>query len=1090
MSSSLLAGSAACAAEPPASPFMTTGAVLAKDFEKPPDSAKPWLYWFWMNGNITREGLTTDLESYARAGIGGVLLMEVTCGIPEGPVKFMSEEWRALFKHTVSEADRLGLQVSVNNGGGWSGSGGPWNTPENSMQKLVFFQSRIEGGRRVDVVLRRPVGEKSFYRDIVVLAVPIPASASLTPTVKASSSAWMKPAQLALDGLGETAWISEGRKASAPSRENPEYLQFDYEEAWPVSGLYLLPGEESGPKEIEVQCSDDGKNYRTLKTATADPGKATRVEFDEVLGRHFRVLFLSAHPVNEKESRMVQVAEIELLRKENLGTGTTLDRVLWNRPLAVDLTAKMDAEGRLQWDVPAGTWDVMRIGHASNGRLNAPAPKSGVGLECDKLSTVALDAHFAGMMGKLIADVGPLAGKVLTATHVDSWEVGFQNWTPTFREEFKRRRGYDPVPFLPGMLGRVVQNETTHRRFAWDVRRTINDLVLANYTDHLHALAQRHGLQLSMEAYGFDVHFSPLECAGRVDMPMGTFWAGGGMELCKPMASAAHIYGKTKVPAEAFTSSPGSKWQFHPATMKTTADWGFCEGLNRLNIASPVHQPWLGRFPGMTFGGWGTQYDRGQTWWEQSRAWHQYLSRCQALLQSGLFVADLCYLDIENTGEIPVRAHLQPPPPAGYDFDYCTAEVVISRMSVKDGRLVLPSGMSYRLLVLPPTEKMTPETLRKVRDLVKAGATVVATTRPQASPSLVKYPACDREVQEIVRELFGDVTAAPATGVKELRCGQGCVLLARDLVPVVAGMELAPDFETAGSKLPLRWIHRRTAEADFYFLSNPHSKRVEVDGAFRVVGRQPELWQAETGEMRDLPEFKIENGRTILPLRLEPTESVFVVFRKPGAQQTAATGKNWREFTSVQEITGPWTVSFDPKWSGPEAPVTFGTLSDWSAHSDPAIKYYSGTAVYQTTFESPKIGAAGRVYLDLGRVEVMAEVILNGKELGIVWKAPYRLDVTGMVKPGNNTLELRVVNLWTNRLIGDEQLPEDAEWRTPHGLDPGGNYLMLKNWPQWLLDGKPSPVGRLTFATVRKYKKTDPLLPSGLLGPVRVLAAE
>ena len=415
-------------------------------------------------------------------------------------------------------------------------------------------------------------------------------------------------------------------------------------------------------------------------------------------------------------------------------------------------------------------------------------------------------------------------------------------------------------------------------------------------------------------------------------------------------------------------------------------------------------------------------------------------------------------------------------------------------MSVKDVRLALPGGMHYRLLVLPPTVKMTPATLRKVCALAKAGATIVATTRVNQSPSLQNHPACDQEVQAMARELFGDLTAPAANGLTERKCGAGRVFLTGDLPAVLATIHTKPDIEftSAHKDFRLGWIHRHLDEAELYFIANQNARYEEIGGTFRVAGRQPELWHPETGRIGDLPDFSMENGRTRVPLRLGPNESVFIVFRKlarPG--QPSTPGRNWSVFEPLQEIRGPWKVTFDPHWGGPATPIAFDTLADWSQHSNSGIKYFSGTAIYRKEFDFPAVPAANgksSIVLDLGRVEVMADVKLNGQELGTLWKPPFRVDVTNCLKPGRNRLEVRVVNLWCNRLIGDQQLRDDADWCTGGFMAGGGQFRLLKSWPQWLLAGKPSPTGHLTFSTVRYQEKNDPLLPSGLLGPVTLQA--
>ena len=933
---------------------------LARSFQQPPDSAKTGIFWFWINGNITREGITADLEAMARAGIKTATIFETSGNLPGGPVTFLSTEWRTLFKHALAEADRLGMTLSMNNDAGWTGSGGPWNTPEHSMQQLVSSVTNVAGGKPFDAVLATPPMQKNFYKDIQLLAILVP------------------------PGLAER---------NEPGREVP-------------------------PRDRR-----------------------------------------------------------------------------YDRAHTVDLTAHMNAEGRLRWNPPPGEWEVLRIGHTSTGKENHPAPASGCGLECDKMSREAVKAHFDGLMAKLIADAGPLAGRVLARTHIDSWEVGFQNWTPKFREEFIRRRGYDPLPFLPAELGYVVDDTETNQRFRWDLRMTVSDLMLENYAGYFRELAAAHGLKLSVEAYGAHPGHCPannLAYAGRADMPIGEFWVGhNNYRSCKEMASASHIYEKTVTAAEAFTAWPdNARRQYHPGNLKVFGDAAFCVGINRLMLHCYTHQPWLDRTPGMTMEGWGTHFDRTETWWEQSKTWHDYIARCQYLLQSGLFAADVCYLDVEDAPrDAPYPIKLP-----GYDYDVCPAEVVKTRMRVSNGRITLPDGMSYRLLVLPPTDRMTPETLRSVVALAKAGAVIAATTVPVQSPSLENHPRCDADVKALASELFGELVAAPATGVRESRCGAGKVLLGGDVTQALTALGIQPDitFANAGKEEGFRWIHRRTDTADFYFIANQLAEEKQVTCTFRVAGAQPELWHPETGTISALPVYQATaDGRSEVPLKFDSHEAFFVVFRK-GGQKVTVDGvrkveKNWREFIPAQKIDGSWNVTFEPKWGGPEKPVVFESLADWSRHATDGIRFYSGAAVYQKTFDvEPSVADLPSAFLDLGQVEIMADVKLNGKDLGVLWKKPFRIDVTGYLKPGANDVEIRVVNLWCNRLIGDQQLPEDAEWKDGF-MGWGGQFQILKSWPQWLKDGKPSPSGRFTFSTASYYNKGDALVPSGLLGPVQLM---
>ena len=1069
----LLCGMAAMLLTPLASAQPAVSAAgddLAKNFVKPPNEARPWVYWFWLNGNITKEGITADLEAMKRAGIGGVLIMEVDQGAPAGPVDFMGAQWRELFKHVAVEAQRLGLEVNMNDDAGWNGSGGPWIKPEQSMQKVVWSETQLDGPQKFAGKLVQPEIVAGYYRDIEVLAVPTP-------------------------------------------------------------GAYRIP-------EIQVKAC-------------------------------YQVGFPGAPATTSVPAEMM----IELGR-------------------IVELTGQMDQDGKLAWNVPAGKWTILRFGHTSTGVQNAPAPATGRGLECDKLSKEGSTASFNGMMAKLIADVGSLAGKSLVATHIDSWENGAQNWTARMREEFQKRRGYDPLPFLPVMTGRVVESLEVSERFLWDLRQTISELVVENYAGHFRQLAREHGLRLSIEAYGGPCDDAPY--AGRADEPMAEFWIGGGaMQTCKEMASAAHTYGKPILGAESFTAGDGERWREHPATIKALGDQAMCDGVNRFVFHRYAMQPWANpaRFPGMTMGPWGLHYERTETWWELSKPWHEYLARCQYLLRQGQFVADICYLNPEAAPQ-GFQVHDR----NGYDFDNCSAEVVLTRMTVKDGRIVLPDGMSYRVLVLPHVSAMTPAVLRKIKELVAAGAKVVGSP-PTKSPSLTDYPYCDEEVKRMSDEIWAN----------------GKIEVQRTPEQMLSAMGVPPDFTSDGN---LRYIHRRAGDTDIYFVSNPWPGAVKAVATFRVSGGRPELWQPETGQIEPVSIFQERDGVTSVSLLLEPSGSVFVVFRKgtvvtdpvvalmrdgqtvlsvaikpppkimitkavygvlddpqrirdvrakiqqivdasehsfqvarlaagddpafgiaktvvvnytiEGKHLTAtgtdpemidlasydtseplaeihqsaagqltleawqpghyelktASGRTHRSDVAALpaplEIAGPWSVEFEPKWGGP-AKVTFEKLEDWSKRPEDGIKYYSGAATYRTTFQSKIENSRAKIYLDLGKVAVMAEVRLNGKDLGILWKPPYRMDVTDAIKDGENMLEVKVVNLWINRQIGDELLPEDSERK-----DDG----TLKKWPQWLLDGKPSPTGRFTFTSWRLWKKDSPLQESGLLGPVTVVRTD
>ncbi len=1010
---------------------------LAAGFAKPPDSARPWVYWMWMDGNLTREGITADLEAMRDARLGGVVICEVNVGVPRGPVEFMSPAWRGLFKHVVREAERLGLEVTLNAGPGWTGSGGPWVKPEASMQHIVAAAVEAVGPALFNAELPRPARRPAFFGE-----------GGLPPEIKRT-----------MDGF--------------------------YRDV----AVLAFPSPAAGPSISDI----DEKALYVRAPYSSQPGVKP---------------FLPAP------------ADFPALPA---GAGIDPARV-------VDLTEKLSAEGRLTWDVPAGRWTILRFGRTTTGANTRPAPVPGLGLECDKLDAAAFDAHYDAFVGALLREIGPRrtdgqAG--WTTLHIDSWEMGAQNWTAAFREEFRRRRGYDLLAFLPAVTGRPVNSLETSERFLWDLRQTAQELVLENHALRLKELGRRDGFWLSIEPYDM-TPCSDMTLGTVADVPMGEFWLYGFNTAHSVIEAAgiAHTGGKPVMAAEAFTSMDTEAWRAHPASMKALGDWAFTAGVNRIVFHRYQNQAGLEARPGMTMGPYGVHWERTQTWWDMVPAYHAYLARCQFMLRQGLPFADVCFLVAEGSPHVfraPASAlRGDPPGPAGYAFDGCPPETLLSAAAVQDGRIVFPHGASYRILVLPERETMTPALLRKVCDLVAAGATVVG-PRPRKSPSLAGYPECDAEVEKLAAEVWGDCDGVTVT---EHAFGRGRVVWVREkngagrAAPLKTGPKGSgpssnktwevgePPLDEPGqygdfavvagvlermsvpldlsSDVPLRWTHRRGGGTDIYFVANPEDKVVETSAVFRVNGKHPELWDPITGRIGAPARYVMKDGLTSVPLRFEPFESFFVVFRETEASSasdaSAAAGAVLSVPAEVAVLAGPWEISFDPKWGGPEK-IVFETLDDWSRRPEDGIKYYSGTAVYRKTFDLPQAGPAerGRFWLDLGTVKNIALVRLNGRDLGVVWCEPWRVEITAAAKAKGNRLEVRVANLWPNRLIGDEREPADAEYAT------GGR---LARWPDWLLRGEPRPSpGRLTFSTWKHFTKDSPLLPSGLLGPVKILGS-
>ncbi|MGD0733464.1 MAG: glycosyl hydrolase [Terracidiphilus sp.] len=1170
-----------------------TGESLERLFESPAEDAGPWTYWYGNNGNITREAITGDLEAMHRVGIRGVLYMEVDVAQPAGPVRPLTSEWWELMDHATREATRLGMSFNMNNDGGWCGSGGPWITPELSMQIVVWNEIAVEGPKTISTALAQPKTTQGYYNDIAVLAFPIPPGDSkrmvdCSPRLTYGLDRKDLDFSKALDGNPGTITV-----VPQNSEVQGQYVNIDFPEPFTAQAVSIsLDAWNNGMLYVSglVQVSDDGKNYRTIREMSIYWPNSS-ANFERVSSHHYRIHikpgatgwlwreYTNGIPLGEiqlHEGPRIEEIPGKALYLRQGGYSTEADALggdpefpqdtVIHSAQILDISKHMDSNGLLNWDVPRGRWTVLRLGHTSTGVMNEPAPKESSGLECDKLSKEAIEAHFEALVGEMLDRQAAAGSKSLKMTHIDSWEVGSQNWTLTFREEFQARRGYDPLRFLPILTGRAIESGEQSERFLWDLRRTIADLLLDNYAGRLRELCHRRGLTLSIEAYGVGP-LDELAYAGRADVPMGEFWLGHGRGAeifsmnAKAMSSSGHVYGRPIIAAEAFTADAmNAKWQSHPFSLKPLGDLAFTWGINRFVLSQFMMQPWPDRGPGMTLGGWGTQLDRAGTWWEQALPWHTYLARCQTLLQDGSFIADVAYLGSEGAPySAPWKRDLDPAMPPGYDFDFLSPEVLLTDATVDEGRIVLKSGMSYRLLVLQPGQAMTPALLRKIKQLVKDGANVVG-PRPVNSPSLSDFPRCDDEVRQLAEELWGK---CDGSSIKENRLGAGRVIWGRGLSEILVKLGAPPDFDCddAAVGAEIRFIHRNIGGDDFYFVASGVAETKTFLCTFRPSGKgkRPKLWWPDSGRIEPISVFGetstpvritvagVESASRIsIPISLDPHESVFVVFREsaePNAdhivsvqrdgaavfglapvvefQFGAATVKQADDKGLIIEaadegtytfltaaghslkaeipqlpvpvsIQGPWELQFPRNLGAPDH-VSLDRLISWTVHSDPGVKYFSGAATYRNRFTLPKgmRGQDRRLYLDLGRVCVIAEVELNGKDLGVFWKPPFMVDVTDVVAAESNDLEIRVVNLWPNRLIGDEQLPEDCEWGTPlTSKDPFPAPLGLPiiSWPQWLLDNKPRPSGRVAFPTWKHWFKDDPLLESGLIGPVRIFA--
>ena len=986
--------------------------ALRSHFLNPSPETRPGCYWYWLDSYVSKEGITKDLEAMSRVGIGRAYI-GILGGSP-GPkpkeiFQPLSEPWWENVRHAIREGGRVGVEIGFFNGPGWSQSGGPWVKPEQAMRYVVSAETTLHGPQKFSGQLPKPQG---MIQEIAVLAYPKPQCDGMVVPER------------------ERTPISVTFASSAPMTVRSVTIQ-------PVKRVEVT---------ADLELSDDGISYRKISNFAvsranlnvnvgAMPLAPVVVSVPPTAGSYFRITFSKACEVGDiRISSAVRNGSVyeKQLAKMYPGFHPEFDAYTWpaqSEPDAAGLTVAenqvrvlsplLKADGTLEWEVPPGEWIVQRLGMAMTGARNMPAPPQATGWEVDKINREPLRAHFDAYVGKLLESVPPQDRKAFKYVIADSYEQGGQNWTDGFKEIFQQRYGYDPLPWLPVLTGRVVESADQSDRFLWDLRRLVADRVATEYVGGLRDLSHEKGMTVWLENYGhwgFPAEF--LQYGGQSDEVAGEFSPdlnSGKIEV-RAAASSAHIYGKRRVWVESFTGYPDLLNT--PRDLKANGDWSFSEGASQAILHVYVHQPEESRGPG--FAGWfGTEFNRKNTWWNLGmKPWIDYQRKCTVMLQAGNPVADVAYFIGEDAPKM--TGIQQPALPKGYDYDYINAEVILKRLSVKDGRLILPEGTSYRVLVLPPVNTMRPEVLRKIKQLVDAGATVVGPA-PKKSPSLENYPRCDAEVEGLVKELWGS----------------GKIRTVEHLETVLS---TGPDVVIPEGVV---WKHRSEGNRDIYFLANRTNKTSEGTMSFRVQGKEPELWWPESGKIEAAPAFKLTGDRVEVPLNLETLTSVFVVFEKPAKQDRVAV-QNPKPSTA-QEITGPWEVLFGEKR------VTFTKLIPWPESTDLEIKYYSGEAVYHTHFEGAAV-ERGAV-LDLGLVNAIARVRLNGKDLGVLWKPPYRVAVSDGLKVGQNDLEITVVQTWRNRVVGD--------------LQQGATPTVFMN---------------------RQFQKpTDSLLPSGLLGPVRII---
>ncbi len=1022
-----------------------------------------------------------------RAGIGGFQNFDASLGTPQIVQKrliYMTPEWKDAFRYATTLADQLGLEVGVASSAGWNLSGGSWVLPAHAMKKFVWSETEINGGEAFHGVLKRPPSNAGpfqniplnatapeFYRDSAVIAYRLPANDTPLHDLPriASSGGQFDLATLTDGDLAKATLLP-----AAPPNET-SWIQFEYSEPQRICGLsitFVFKNAEErrvmGLTDVAAEASDDGREFRSVAAVPWALGQfpVRTIAFPAVTAKFFRVTFKtpvkdasavgariselafrSTMPINRFETKAAFGREGNLL---SVATPPIVAGEAIGKSDVMDLTAKMHSDGTLDWTPPAGRWVVVRLGYSLTGTTNNPAEPEATGLEVDKLSSVYVREYFQKYLDNLQDATGGLMGKRgLQYMVTDSWEDGTQNWTDDMAFQFKAHRGYDMLPWLPVLTGHVVESSEASDRFLYDFRQTLSDLVTENHYDQLTDLLHARGMGRYSESHeqSRSLIADGMEVKRTADIPMGAMWVPNASITrdadIRESASVAHIYGQNLVAAESMTTGSGA-WSWSPETLKPAADRELAMGVNRFVIHTSVHQPLDDKVPGLGLGMYGQWFTRHETWAELAKPWMTYLARSSYMLQQGKFVADVAYLYGEDANITQLFAVQGPEVPAGYNFDYVNSDVVLHRLSVKRGRLLTPGGTSYRVLALDSsTRRMTLPVLRKLRELVNDGAVLVG-PMPMDSPSLSDDQA---EFKTIAGQLFG-------SGTGDHSYGKGRVLAGQTLAEALRKLNVTPDFQIREGQpdTSLSFTHRRISDGEIYWVNNRNNRAETVNAVFRVAGKAPELWHADTGKM-EAASYRIADNRTIVPLRLGPNDAVFVVFRSNADVPSRSIPLPIE--TTVASIEGPWKVQFQ---SGRGAPAQsfFEKLASWTENKDSGVKYFSGTATYSKSFQAPTkwFNTGARLWVDLGDVRNIAEVSVNGKSLGIVWKPPFRVDVTGIMKPGTNALEIKVTNLWVNRLIGDQQ---------------------------------PDATKKYTYTNGRFYSADSTLLPSGLLGPVQIV---
>ncbi|MEQ1798834.1 MAG: glycosyl hydrolase [Lacibacter sp.] len=1096
-----------------------------QNFLNPPASAKPWVFWYWMHAAVSKEGITADLEAMKEVGIGGAYLMPIKDTLHkisfQPTVRQLTPEWWAMVKFAMQEAKRLGLQLGMHVSDGFALAGGRWITPELSMQKLVWSKMYIRDGENVEINLAQPEANENYYKDVAVFAYPANSDNAFSEVV-------MIPSVSTSNGV-RASFLSFAHEGTESFKSDSScWIQYKYPKPFSCRSIKIHTGGNNyQAQRLIVQTSMNGIDFKTI--TRLDPPRHGWQDADEdvtyslplTTAKFFRFvydkdgsepgaedldaakwkpslkvmgIYLSDEPViHQYESKNGSVWRIS----KNTTTEQVPDQSAIPVDSIINITTKMSENGNLLWTPPPGNWVIVRIGHTSNGHTNYTGGAA-LGLECDKFNAAAVKLQFNSWFAKAFTETDTaLAKDVLKLFHVDSWECGSQNWSSNFPAEFKKRRGYDLMPYLLTMAGIPVQSAATSEKVLHDVRETIAELVNDIFYTTLKNEAHAKGCSMSAEAIAPTMMSDGLLHYKNTDIPMGEFWLNSPTHDkpndMRDAISGAHIYGKKIIQAESFTTVR-MDWGEHPGSLKKLGDRNFALGINKMVFHVFAHNPWMDKKPGMTLDGVGLYFQRDQTWFKQSKAWIEYLTRCQAVLQMGEPVVEIAVFTgeemprrsilpdllvttlpgifgkekveaekqrLQNKGE-PQReipdgvthsanmADLEDwiDPLNGYTYDSFNPDALMM-MQVKNGRVVLPGGASYAVLVFPDQHQMNPnnhlmslQVAKKILQLLKDGAKIIMS---KDYVSGIGLKDSDNEVKLIIKEMLkpgkkGKIMLTPYVDTDFKKLG------------IEKDVKISQtDNSTPFKPNSIAWTHRKAGDADIYFISNQSNEMQGFNVKFRVKGKNLEIWDPVTGKIGYM-DFGVSDGSYFMGMG--PGDSYFYVFRNSSSSKKENKSFNSNEWSANDLSSKPWRIQFDKKYGGPEKVVEMNELKSWTLFSDSSVKYYSGTAVYSNTFEWNEDSNQKTASIQLDSVYNIATVKVNGIDCGTLWIQPYYLDITKALKKGTNTIEIEVTNTWHNRLIGDNLLPENK---------------------------------RTTFTTAPFRLSGKPLLPAGIVGKVKLI---